>query len=83
MAVRLTFRDCKNCGHQHRQFTSTGEWERAAEIGLIYTTGCIDGDCDCKKFESCACQPTCSTSCRGECGCVDCHDAYQDFLSLE
>ena len=27
----------------------------------------------------CTCFPTCSKTCKGECGCAACHAAFQDF----
>lgn len=30
-----------------------------------------------------SCAPECGPSCKGECGCTTCHDAYADFLSAE
>lgn len=32
---------------------------------------------------SCTCKPSCGPSCKGECGCRACHDAYQDDLTLD
>lgn len=31
----------------------------------------------------CICKEDCDVSCKGECGCQFCHNAYQDFLSVE
>ena len=29
----------------------------------------------------CICKETCPGGCKGQCGCLACHDAYGDFLS--
>lgn len=47
--IRLTLKPCKNCGHPHQQYTSTGEWELAATMNMVYTTGCFD--CNCVNYE--------------------------------
>ena len=41
----------------------------------------IESECDTGTI--CTCKPTCSVGCKGECGCVACHDAYADFLSVD
>ena len=30
----------------------------------------------------CTCPPACDFTCKGECGCQACNDAYQDFLTM-
>lgn len=31
----------------------------------------------------CTCKPSCSSACKGTCGCKKCKEAYNDFLSVE
>jgi len=31
----------------------------------------------------CTCKKTCPSNCKGQCGCLACHDAYGDFLSSQ
>ncbi|HUW30296.1 MAG TPA: hypothetical protein VM223_01650 [Planctomycetota bacterium] len=35
------------------------------------------------EFPPCTCTPECDSPCKGECGCRQCGQAWQDFLSLE
>ena len=31
----------------------------------------------------CTCLDTCDLNCKGECGCIACHNSYQYFLSCD
>lgn len=52
-----------------------------ATLEVSHTRGRMEPDdepeCDCKTR---GCE---RFACKGQCGCRSCHDAYQDFLSLE
>jgi hypothetical protein len=48
-----------------------------AAVGRHLEDMALIGKCTC-EFRKCK-----KTFCKGECGCVACHDSYQDFLSEE
>lgn len=51
--------------------TPTPEGIKRHEPDGYYETDCVRVPC--------TCTPTCAPVCKGECGCVACHAAFQDF----